>query len=276
MSSTTTNLKNVNFMSETRFDNLSEIKDDELYAVKIDNINGDWDNRITKGILDTPQPTLFHFDNDTHTLTIKAGTKVYYPDGKDGTNLQVREYTIPSDITYTPSTTWGSVSFIVYNITQNTLENVAVSSTRTTSDGTTDISPCIAYNSSDNYIKKTMDSGSTWTDQYSFPLMIVTFSSGNMQSISKVFQGATYIGKTTYFRAGYKVRIPNGIDPETRKLRYIDTKFAMNRLITISGNFSLFLELDSDDMETQLFSECNNALVYEQEIMPDFRNTMIW
>lgn len=276
MSSTTTNLKNINFMSETRFDNLSEIKDDELYAVKIDNINGDWDNRITKGILDTPQPTLFHFDNDTHTLTIKAGTKVYYPDGKEGTSLQVREYTIPSDITYTPSTTWGTVSFIVYNITQNQLETVAVSSTRTTTDGTTDISPCIAYNSTDNYIKKSMDSGSTWTDQYSFPLMVVSITDGEIKHPIQVFQGATYIGTTVYFRAGYNMRIPNGIDPETKKPIYLNRQLSMNRLVSITGNLSLFFEIDSDDLETQYVSLCNNALVYEQEMMPDFRSTMIW
>ena len=39
MSSTTANLTNVNFMSKERFDNLSTINDDELYAVKIDNID---------------------------------------------------------------------------------------------------------------------------------------------------------------------------------------------------------------------------------------------
>lgn len=36
MSSTTFNLKNINFMSESKYDSLTEIHDDELYAVKFD------------------------------------------------------------------------------------------------------------------------------------------------------------------------------------------------------------------------------------------------
>ena len=41
MSSTTTNLKNINFMSESKYDSLTEIHDDELYAVKIDGLDGE-------------------------------------------------------------------------------------------------------------------------------------------------------------------------------------------------------------------------------------------
>lgn len=41
MSSTSTNLTNINFMSQERFDNLTTINDNELYAVKINSvING--------------------------------------------------------------------------------------------------------------------------------------------------------------------------------------------------------------------------------------------
>jgi len=41
MSSTTSNLTNINFMSKERYDNLEEIHDDELYAVKIDGLDGE-------------------------------------------------------------------------------------------------------------------------------------------------------------------------------------------------------------------------------------------
>ena len=41
MSSTTTNLTNINFMSESKYDSLTEIHDDELYAVKIDGLDGE-------------------------------------------------------------------------------------------------------------------------------------------------------------------------------------------------------------------------------------------
>lgn len=41
MSSTTTNLKNINFMSESKYNSLTEIHDDELYAVKVNGLDGE-------------------------------------------------------------------------------------------------------------------------------------------------------------------------------------------------------------------------------------------
>lgn len=106
MSSTTSNLTNINFMSKTRFDSLTEINDNELYAVKLPMIdyvvdyqmptsenNYTWYRLYKSGWVEQGGYILGSSTNPgTVTLPIEmAGTKYqifgnpYYPDATDAT-----------------------------------------------------------------------------------------------------------------------------------------------------------------------------------------------
>lgn len=155
-------------------------------------------NYTTNRILEIPQDIKLELNNGT--LTLKAGSKVYVPNGfeEDGTTPKFDVVTIENDKTASVSSFSG---FVFYRSDNNSihLESLQLTSGTTppSGDGTW-------YDTSANKIKRYENSSFVY-DGISFPLCKI--SSG---SIDQVFNGFGYIGSTVFALPGVKVQTPNG------------------------------------------------------------------
>lgn len=159
-----------------------------------------WSSNVTNCIAEIPQD--INLELNGGVLTLKAGSKLYKPNGAGVFDT----VTIASDISSNSFS--GSVTRFVFIDINNNIINAASA----VFSGTT--APTLSgtgfwYDTTNNVIKRTTDSGATWTTGYSFPIAIVTSVSDVATSIDQVFNGIGYIGSTV-FAPGVKGLIPDG------------------------------------------------------------------
>lgn len=221
------NLKNINFMSEERFNSLTETSEDELYAVETD-----WllDNKITNCLIHIPQDIKLELVDGT--LTLKAGSKVYVPNGfeTDGTTPKFDVVTVESD--YSLLATWGTAEKMA--IFLKPTEGLAWAGSTRLVSGTTAPTATITmywYDTNENLIK--YYAGGSFIDSgYSLPIALCTKTSSiddsKVASIDQVFNGFGYIGSTVFVLPGFEClisrgKLANGID---------NYKFVNNKVFT--------------------------------------------
>ncbi|MBR4892195.1 MAG: hypothetical protein IKZ34_03395 [Alphaproteobacteria bacterium] len=175
---------------EGRATSLEETKQDKATAVNYDN--------ITNCITHIPQDIKLELNNGT--LTLKAGSKYYYPDGTNTFN----DNTTTTDLTLGPVGTYTGQS-MVYLVVDGSaltqaLENIS---------GTTAPTRGAWYDTNTNYIKYYSD-GSDTGIRYSFPIALATRTNGKWTSIEQVFNGFGYIGSTAFALPDTKWLSPDG------------------------------------------------------------------
>lgn len=159
---------------------------------------------ITNCITNIPQDIQLELNNGT--LTLKAGSKVYVPNGVDTFD----EVVIASDITRTG---WGSGStnlMVVYDSNNSTWGGFTLSECFSGSSAPSGSTNMLWYDTTNNKVKQTNNSGSTWSEGWSLPLFIINRSSGTITSIDQVFNGFGYIGSIVFTLPGVKGLIPDG------------------------------------------------------------------
>lgn len=162
---------------------------------------------ITNCITEIPQDIKLELVDGV--LTLKAGSKVYVPNGKDadGSN-KFDEVVIASDISVdSRSFATGTYAAFYYNglVTYALLSNC---SSGTTAPSTASYNAW--YDTADNLIKN-YASGADTGKRFSVPIAIVRSTSGTgTTSIDQVFNGFGYIGSTVFALPGVKGLIPNG------------------------------------------------------------------
>jgi hypothetical protein len=159
-------------------------------------------NDKTNCITEIPQDIKLELNNGT--LTLKAGSKVYVPNGSGVFNA----VTIARDIIFTQNSQLGQ-NFIYVSPTGTSLSrhNNTASGTSVPSGFTGTF-----YNTSTNAIYY-YNNGTQSAGPYSFPIAIVTIGTNNtatVSSIDQVFNGFGYIGSTIFALPGVKGLIPNG------------------------------------------------------------------
>lgn len=160
---------------------------------------------ITNCITEIPQDIKLELNNST--LTLKAGSKVYVPNGKntDGVTPKFDEVVIESDISLTQS--WGSSqTFLLFYDTNGV--RLRIYDTGRCYSGTTSVSDGAYYNTNDN--KLYVYDGGSLNFTASLPIAIITGQSPTITSIDQVFNGFGYIGSTVFALPGVKGLIPNG------------------------------------------------------------------
>ena len=133
------------------------------------------------------------------TLTLKAGSKVYVPNGAGVfdvlTTASDRSLTLTSDgqkMICTKSDGSGIIGAAIANCVSG--------AGATTTNG-------FAYNTTTNKIN--LYTTGLQSGDYSFPIAIVTVSGGAISSIDQVFNGMGYIGSTLFVLPGLKALAPN-------------------------------------------------------------------
>ena len=157
-------------------------------------------NKITNCLLEVPQNIKLELNNGT--LTLKAGSKVYVPNGVG----VFEEVVTPSDISRT--VVWSSPGFITYESNGIDWANINYCfSGNTAPDNPSN--GWLWYDTANNIIKRY--NGSEWTAKKSLPIAILNASTTQSeQSIDQVFDGFGFIGSTAFVLPGVKGLIPNG------------------------------------------------------------------
>lgn len=164
----------------------------------------------TNRILEIPQDIKLELNNGT--LTLKAGSKVYVPNGfeSDGTTLKFDVVIVETDVSVFLYASQQDSLLVYYNPSTNAAysrtSNLSFSGTSAPTGGTY----MAWYDTTNNVVKTTGDSGSTWTSGIAFPIAKVTSDGSAYTSIEETFNGFGYIGSTVFALPGVKVQIPDG------------------------------------------------------------------
>lgn len=160
---------------------------------------------VTNCITEIPQDIKLELNDGV--LTLKAGSKLYVPDGfeVDGTTRKFSTIIIDSDKTYTREINNTSADLvIVYDIDAQGLSAATPQSFYSTGTPPT---TGMYYNIDINEIHWYYQGEKR--DKHAFPLAIVRVAS-NIQAIKQVFNGFGYIGSTIFALPGIKALFPNG------------------------------------------------------------------
>lgn len=216
---------------------------------------GNWSHNVTNCITEIPQDIKLELNNGT--LTLKAGSKVYVPNGVGVFD----EVTVASDLTLNGASATGK-ELIYLTADGTTLYHYLDNSSGTNWTATSQYE--CRYNTSDNMIKNTNDNGSTWLTQVSFPIALITLSSGTVTNIDQVFNGFGYIGSTVFALPGVKGLIPNGRnDDGTLK----STPFEVENVLIsglFTGSWSGEVYIKSDKItytNTTVYDEAQNITI---------------
>lgn len=159
-----------------------------------------WSSNVTNCITEIPQDIKLELFNGT--LTLKAGSKVYVPNGAGVFD----EVTIASDIITTYA--YGAFTLgVYYNSVNSRLE--FYEKTAETSGTTPPSGNGTFYNTTANKISR-YNGGVIVLDNLSFPIATITTNASQITSIDQVFNGFGYIGSTVFALPGVKGLIPNG------------------------------------------------------------------
>lgn len=179
---------------------------------------------ITNCITEIPQDIKLELNNGT--LTLKAGSKVYFPNGfeSDGTTKKFDEVVVETDII---AGSRGGTGKLLCSIRK---ESLAIDSTFTGSCSSgSSLTPTVTslqYDTGENVIYRYMSNIANYY-QSSFPIAIISVEDGAYKSIDQVFNGFGYIGSTIFALPGVKGLIPNGRN-EDGSLKNIE--FAFNNV----------------------------------------------
>lgn len=165
-----------------------------------------WSNNVTNCITEIPQDIKLELNNGT--LTLKAGSKVYVPNGVDVFDA----VTIASDKT----PVYGSAATRLFMVIQVSNQNVFFIKQEYITSGTTaptvgDNNRHLWYDTTNNIVKMYAPNSSDYI-QTSFPICICTSSGtdNKFSSIDQIFNGFGYIGSTVFALPGVKGLIPDG------------------------------------------------------------------
>lgn len=207
----------------------------------------------TNRILEIPQD--INLELNDGTLTLKAGSKVYVPNGfeEDGTTPKFDVVTLQNDKIYnTVTTTTGRSLFFLY-------PDLVIGAFAAPDDATIyyyfsgpteptiTLTYALWYDTTNNVVKYTFDNGATWISGASLPLAICSYTNGiGATSIDQVFNGFGYIGSTVFALPGVKVQIPNGKNEDGTYANYIEEITPVKTYTFTSESGSVALYYDSD------------------------------
>lgn len=210
---------------------------------------------LTNCLTEIPQDIKLELSNGT--LTLKAGSKVYVPNGVDKFDV----VTIQKDVGGKRTST--GQEFLLSD------KNGGIAFWRRLYSGDSkpvDSGSYVWYDTANNVIKATTDGGASWlSEKFSLPLGIYTANGTGVTSIDKVFNGFGYIGNNTFILPGVKCKRTNGFNTDG-SLNSIDTtitKVTIPSFDTEAGR-SLYFIMGNNSAISNFVS--GNIYVYDKSI----------
>ena len=214
-------------------------------------------NRVSNCILSAPNNIKLELSDGI--LTLKAGSKVYVPNGSE----TFEEVTIESDLSAGSGEGWSTDPYLfAYNYTQKKI-NQALLYKSVSGDSPEATSNSFVYNTSTNKINRCESDSSLSTDLYSFPFAIVLNPTGNeYETIDKTFNGFGYIGSSIFALPGTIIAIPNGFnDDTTRKNIEWEVDKLYVRTLTESRNAPMAMSTTGIGINDTYFYDSDKNLV---------------
>ena len=194
---------------------------------------------ITNCITEIPQDIKLELNDGT--LTLKAGSKVYVPNGAD----KFDEVVIASDISATRTDSQDCIAW--YNTNTGTMQLFPAILFYSGSTAPSVYQYMFWYDTANNKCKITNDNGATWVEGKSFPLCIVSMDGNQITSIDQVFNGFGYIGSTVFALPGVKGLIPNGRneDGSLNNIEYTINKVLVKDVSTRQQDDYFFIDTNN-------------------------------
>ena len=250
------------------------------YATKTDlngkaNLNLNNSTAITNCITEIPQDIKLELNNGV--LTLKAGSKVYVPNGfeSDGTTPKFDVVVTNIDISLGDVSQSASEQRILIYNSNGTLGYLYASFTNSGSASSPSNVNWLWYDTTNNFIKRTSNKGSTWSSGASFPLCLFTITNGTgVTSIDQVFNGFGYIGSTVFALPGVKGLIPNGrnADGSLKNVEYVNDRV---KTFTLLNSETCILNLYDGTMGIDI-STYTLSNVFIQNNTPTNYQYMLW
>lgn len=167
---------------------------------------------LTNCLTEIPQDIKLELSNGT--LTLKAGSKVYVPNGVGKFDV----VTIQKDVGKKRTSTGQEFLLSEKN------GGIAFWGKLYSGDSKpVDSGSYVWYDTANNVIKATTNGGASWlSEKFSLPLGIYTANGTGVTSIDQVFNGFGYIGNNTFILPGVKCKRTNGFNTDG-SLNSIDT-----------------------------------------------------
>lgn len=224
--------------------------------------------QISNCITEIPQDIKLELNSD-HTITLKAGSKLYIPNGfeTDGTTRKFDTKIIESDINFNAST-YATYQHIMSLLPTNLIQALTIETQQFSGDTAPTVTSTYAfwYDTANNIVKYTSDNGSSWTDGCSLPFGLVSITKDTgIISIDQVFNGFGFIGSILFVLPNVKTLAPNDIN-------YNGT---LNNVEISVKKIQIINDPDSDYNKIILiYNDTQNIRVgniwYEQENKPEF------
>lgn len=197
--------------------------------------------QITNCITEIPQDIKLELNDGV--LTLKAGSKVYVPNGfeADGTTPKFDEVVVPNDMANTNF--WGDVRFVVYE-PSGRLIPMPVSDSFSGATQPSTAQYALWYDTANNLVKSTSDNGVTWLTGHSLPICTAYGTNGTtVTRIDQTFNGFGYIGSTVYVTKGVKGLIPNGRneDGTLNNIEVVTDKVGINNIAAGDKTISVII-----------------------------------
>lgn len=212
----------------------------------------------TNGITYIPQDIKFEIVDGT-TPTLYAGSEVWVPYGHNAPEYSIGDSLNSGIIT---AISWDG-SALFYKVRYDTDLNIDSTDDPANAEFVTSISPAhsywwfhphysqdtapsnfgqyaLWYDTSENIVKCTTDSGSTWVGYGSLPVGVFTMAgTGATKKVKHVFNGFGYIGSTVFAVPGVKGLMADGLN-EDGSYKSIERTFDKMVMRTISFNRTAF------------------------------------
>lgn len=212
----------------------------------------------TNGITYIPQDIKFEIVDST-TPTLYAGSEVWVPYGKAAPALNIGDSLNSGIIT---AISWDG-SRLFYKVRYDTDLSIDITSDPASAEFVTSISPAhsfwwfyphysqdtapsnfgpyaLWYDTAENIVKITIDSGSTWQNYGSLPIGVFTMAgTGATKKVKHVFNGFGYIGSTVFAVPGVKGLMADGLN-EDGSYKTIERTFDKMVMRTMAFNRSAF------------------------------------
>lgn len=211
--------------------------------------------KVSNCITEIPQDIKLELNNGT--LTLKAGSKVYVPNGAGVFDEVVISNDVTAGIPY-----MNEPIFVYYF--NNSIQQASYS--HQCSGASNTISAGYWYDTTNNFIKRIDNSEVSYYGAISFPIAIVSTSNGDWTSIDQVFNGFGYTGSTIFALPGVKGLIPNGrnADGSLRNVEFILDKVSTYNC-TLSSYFGIKLEGTRPILGIygeQLYNSSSNTVIF--------------